>query len=139
MKYKKFQKDFCELFESIQFNGFSIIGYDLNKNLIIYIPSNKEYMKVNINDMFKHFDHKFKSKIKSKIYDDYCQKMLLFTYYPLKLNENYKHEKNNIAEKCNSNLNEEYKKLHEKYKRIVDILGKFDGLKFSQLPISVLD
>ena len=139
MKYKKFQKDLCELFEPIQFNGFSIIGYDLNKNLIIYIPSNKEYKKVNINDMFKHFDHKFKSKIKSKIYDDYCQKMILYTYHPDKINENYKHERNNIAEKCKSNLNEEYRKLHEKYERIFYILDKFDGLSFGQLPISIVD
>ena len=80
-----------------------------------------------------------KSKIKYKIYDDYCQKMILYTYYPDKLNENYKYEKNNIAVKCKSNLNEEYRKLYEKYERIVDILGKFDGLSFGQLPISIVD
>ena len=133
------QEGICELLEPINFNESIITGYDLKRNLIIYKQSSKKYTTINIDGIFKFLDDNIKSKIKYKIYDDYCQKMILYTYYPDKLNENYKYEKNNIAVKCKSNLNEEYRKLYEKYERIVDILGKFDGLSFGQLPISIVD
>lgn len=133
------QEGICELLEPINFNESIITGYDLKRNLIIYKQSSKKYTTINIDGIFKFLDDNIKSKIKYKIYDDYCQKMILYTYHPDKLNENYKYEKNNIAVKCKSNLNEEYRKLYEKYERIVEILEKFDGLSFGQLPISIID